>query len=205
MSERFDASYYAEFYGRRPVHTRARIAKLAAGVFGICGWLDLPVRSVLDVGAGPGYWGDYIAASNPKVRYRGIDVSAFACRRYGHEQRDITAWRPSRPVDLCVCQGVLQYLDDEGVAAAVGNLATATRAALYLEVPTSYDRVATIDPDHTDLDVHWRSGGWYANLLEPHFERLGAGLWIARSSRLPLYELERAEPLDEAAGPDDRS
>ncbi len=129
---------------------------------------------------------------HPKVRYTGIDVSTHACKRYGHEQRDIAQWRPGRPVDLTVCQGVLQYLDDGEVERAVDNIAAATRVALYLEVPTDYDRVATIDPDHTDLDIHWRAGNWYRGLLDPHFEQVGAGLWLARSAHIVLYELERA-------------
>lgn len=192
MTERFDGAYYRRYYGRSPVHTAAKVAHLVRGVVGLCGWFGVPVRSVLDVGAGPGYWGAYLAEHHPKVRYTGIDVSEYACSRYGHEQRDISTWRPARPVDLTVCQGVLQYLDDGAVERAVVNMAAVTRGALYLEIPTEYDRVATIDPDHTDLDIQWRSGTWYRSLLEPHFEQVGAGLWLARSAEIVLYELERA-------------
>ena len=49
----FDAAYYRRFYRDRPVHGRAQIAKLAAGIVGLCGWWYVPVRSVLDVGAEP--------------------------------------------------------------------------------------------------------------------------------------------------------
>ena len=192
VSERFDEAYYRQFYGRRPVHTAAKIAKLASGVMGICGWLGIPVRHVLDIGAGPGHWRTFLTANHPGVRYTGVDISEYACRRYGHEQRDISNWRP-RPAGLVVCQGVLQYLDDAAATAAIEHLGAAARSALYLEVPTSYDRVATIDPDHTDLDVHWRSGSWYRDRLRPHFQQLGGGVWIPLSRQLPLYELERAD------------
>lgn len=192
MTERFDAAYYRQFYGRQPVHTRAKIARLASGVVGMCGWLGIPMRSVLDIGAGPGYWRDFFATERPGTRYVGIDISAYACAKYGHEHRDITTWRPARSSDLTICQGVLQYPDDAGAERAIETIGAVTRGALYLEVPTSYDRVATIDADHTDLDIHWREGDWYRERLEPHFQQLGAGIWVARSLQFPLYELERA-------------
>src|SRR3954447_16776705 len=84
VPERFDAAYYRRFYGQRPVHDRRRIGQLAAAAFrvargapavcGVAGWWRLPIRSVLDVGAGKGYWGDWVAANRPRVRYHGIDV-----------------------------------------------------------------------------------------------------------------------------------
>lgn len=191
MGERFDEAYYRRFYGRTPVHTAARISKLAGGVMGMLGWLGVPVRSVLDIGAGPGHWRTHLTEHHPRVRYRGVDVSEYACRRYGHEQRDITVWQP-RTVDLVVCQGVLQYLPDDDLAVAVAHIGAACRGALYLEVPTSLDRVTTIDPDHTDLEVRWRTAELYRELLDPWFEQLGGGVWIARTLGLPLYELERA-------------
>jgi len=67
-SERFDAAYYRRFYGRRPVHDRRTIAQLAAGVMGMARWWRIPIRSVLDVGAGKGYWRDQLAVTHPHVR-----------------------------------------------------------------------------------------------------------------------------------------
>ena len=101
-TERFDDAYYREFYGRSPVQSPTRIGGLAQGVLGMAAWWGIPVRSVLDVGAGPGYWGRWLGAHRPDVRYRSVDVSAAACRRYGHEQRDIVEWQAARPVDLVV-------------------------------------------------------------------------------------------------------
>src|SRR5262249_45051465 len=83
----FDAAYYQRFYRDRPVHDRRRVGRLAEGVLGMCGWWGVPVRSVLDVGAGPGYWRDWLATNRPRVRYRSVDFSAYAAARYGHEQR----------------------------------------------------------------------------------------------------------------------
>jgi hypothetical protein len=188
----FDADYYRRFYRHRPVHDRRRIGRLAEGVTGFMGWWGLPVRTVLDVGAGTGLWGAWFRRNRASVRYHSIDVSEYACRRYGHEQRDIATWRPERPSDLVVCHGVLQYLDGASCATAIGNLAAATRGALFLEVPTTSDRDDVIDPAFTDLDVYWRSGEWYRRRLRPYFVTVGCGMFVARSERSRFYELERA-------------
>ena len=193
MTPRFGKQYYETFYGRDPVHTPERIAHLATAVYGMCRWLELEVSAVLDVGAGPGYWRDWFAANHPEIRYLSTDVSEYACKRFGHERRDITTWQPEEDAfDLVVCHGVFQYLDDDGARAAIEHVSAATTGMMYLELPTSYDRVAVIDSEHTDLAVHWRDGDWYRDLFEPHFRQLGAGMWLSRHSGIPLYELEGA-------------
>lgn len=192
MTERFDAAYYRRFYRSSPVHTAAQIAHLATGVVGMCEWWGVHLSSVLDVGAGPGYWRDWFARDRPRVRYRGIDVSAHACARYGHERHDISSWHPARPSDLVICQGVLQYLDDAAATAAIEHLAASTRHVMYLEVPTRHDRAHVIDGAATDLDCHWRTGAWYRRHLDPHFVAVGAGLWARRGGAVVCYELERS-------------
>jgi len=188
----FDAAYYRRFYSDRPVHDRRRIGHLASGIVGLCRWWGIPIRSVLDIGAGPGLWRDWFATTLPSVRYTSTDVSEHACARYGHRQRDITTWTPTRQYDLVICQGVLQYLDNAGATAAITNLAAASRSMLYIEVPTSADRVDVVDPDLTDLDIFWRTGMWYRKRLGEHFVEIGAGLHYARSAPVVFYELERA-------------
>jgi trans-aconitate methyltransferase len=186
----FDAAYYRRFYRDRPVHDRRAIGHLAAGVLGFCDWWGMPVRAVLDVGAGTGMWRDWLARHRPRVRYRSIDISEYACERYGHEFADISTWRAARPSDLVVCQGVLQYVDDRACSAAIENLAAATSGVLYLEVPTMADRTNVLDLDTTDLDIHWRTGAWYRRRLEPAFMAVGCGLFAARSAGVNFYELE---------------
>ena len=93
--QRFDAEYYRRHYqGPDRVHTASQVGRLAAGVSGLAAWLGVEVRSVLDVGAGPGYWRSWFRRHRPGVRYLSTDASAWACRRYGHVRRDISAWRP---------------------------------------------------------------------------------------------------------------
>ncbi len=191
-SERFDASYYRRFYGRGRVHDRQRIAQLGTGVVSLASWWRIPIRSVLDVGAGKGFWRDWLEASHPTVKYHGLDVSEHACRRYRHERADIAMWKPRRQYDLVVCQSVLQYLDDADATTAVETLAAACRGLLVLEVPTIADRATAIDPTCTDLDVYWRSGKWYRKRLARGFTEVGAGLWLSRASSAVLFELERS-------------
>ncbi len=154
-------------------------------------WWGITIRTVLDVGAGMGFWRDWYLEQHPEVKVRSIDISEYACIAWGHERRDITTWKPPRKVDLVVCHSVLQYVDDEAVASAVNHLAAATGELLYLELPTKRDLRTIVDPQGTDLEVHHRTGAWYRSLLEPHFRQVGGGMWVPRGG-VPMYELEAA-------------
>ncbi|MFM2078418.1 MAG: hypothetical protein RJA49_2308 [Actinomycetota bacterium] len=187
----FDDAYYRRFYGPDGAHDRDRIDHLAAAVHHMAAWWGIEIRSVLDVGAGMGFWRDWYRETHPAVKVRSTDVSAHACRAWGHEQRDIAEWCPPRAFDLVICHSVLQYIDDDRIAAAVDHLAAATRQVLYLEVPTRHDLRHIIDPAGTDLDVHQRTGASYRRLLTPHFRQVGAGFWVPRVG-VPMYELEAA-------------
>jgi len=192
MTERFDAAYYRRYYGRRPVHDRRQIAMLAEGVFSLASWWRVRIRSVLDVGAGKGYWRDWLADAHPRVAYLGIDASDYACRRYGHELADVASWEPARAYDLVVCQSVLQYLDDSSAANGILTLAEASRGLLFFDAPTISDRDHVIDRSSTDLDVHWRTGAWYRKRLSAGFTEIGASLWLSKRSTAVFFELERA-------------
>ncbi len=194
-AKRFDEAYYRRHYsGRARVHSAREIARLASGVTGLAGWLGVELEAVLDVGAGPGLWRDWFRRHHPGVAYRSTDVSPFACARYGHERRDISRWRARQRFDLIVCQGVLQYLDDDAAARAIDNLGTMCRGLLYLEAITAHDLAEVVDREATDTAVHGRSGAWYRRRLAPWFRQVGAGLWTARRAGLTFYELEA--PLD---------
>ena len=188
----FDREYYERFYESDPVHTAQKVAQLATAVQSMADWWDFPVDSVLDIGAGPGYWRDWYATNRPAVRYVSTDVSEHACAEYGHELRDITQWRPREKFDLVVCHGVLHYLTAQQAEAAIENLGAACRGLMYLEAPTAWDLDNIVDTETTDMNVTRRTGAWYRTRLNRHFVQIGAGLWASHSSGLPLYELERA-------------
>ncbi len=186
----FDSGYYERFYGRGSVHTADQIGKLATAVHSLLAWWGLDVRSVLDIGAGPGYWRDWYRSNHPRTKVLSTDVSDYACRTYGHRRADIATWTPPRRFDLVICHSVLQYLDDVAVKSAIANLAAGTAHFLYLEIPTKSDFTDVVDPTTTDMGVHRRTGAWYRRELDRWFRQVGGGLWLSRDSNIPMYELE---------------
>jgi SAM-dependent methyltransferase len=190
---RFDAAYFERFYESRVtrVYGPRQIAALARGVTGLIEWLGGDLEAVLDVGAGTGLWRDWFARHKKGVRYRSLDVSPYACRKYGHELADITRFRTRERFDLVVCQGVVPYLDDAGAAAAIDNIARACRGFLYFEAVTAKDLRGAADPAFTDLTMRARPARFYRGLLAPSFDALGLGLHYAKRARpLSFYELD---------------
>ncbi|HEY3817184.1 MAG TPA: class I SAM-dependent methyltransferase [Polyangiaceae bacterium] len=193
MSASFDASYFRRFYESRRsrVYGKEQIAELARGVTGFVRWFGGDLEKVLDAGAGTGLWRDWFRENLPEVRYRSVDVSAYACATYGHEQRDITRWRAREKFDLVVCQGVLPYLDDAACERAIENMAAMCRGFLYVEAITSRDLREVVDRSKTDVDVHARPVTFYRRLLARRFERLGCGLHHVKGGDKVFYDLER--------------
>lgn len=192
-NEAFDEAYYGRYYGnaRTRVHGAEEIGRLCTAVTSFLDWWGHPIDTVLDVGAGVGLWRDWFAKHRPRTKYRSTEVSSYACEAYGHEQRDITSWRAKAKFDLVVCQGVLPYIDDDGAAKAIDNLAAMTGGFLYLEAITKRDIEEVIDEAKTDVKVHGRTGTWYRSRLSRHYVEVGAGLWCSKRSSVLFYELER--------------
>jgi predicted TPR repeat methyltransferase len=189
----FDATYFRRYYESRRsrVYDKEQIGHLASGVVGFVRWFGGDVDRVLDVGAGTGLWGDWFRANLPEARYRSIDVSEYACAKYGHERRDITRWRAREKFDLIVCQGVLPYFDDSACLAAVGNMALMCRGFLYVEAITARDLRDVCDRSRTDVTVHARPAAFYRRMLARRFESLGCGLYHVKVGDKLFYELER--------------
>jgi SAM-dependent methyltransferase len=191
MNVQFDHQYFERYYGKQPVRSENDVAHIATAVHEMLSWWGVPVRSVLEVGAGPGHWSNWYREFHPKVRVVSTDVSEHACRVFGHQQRNIAEWSPKRPFDLVICMDVLQYLNDRLAARAMRNLTSATRTCLYFDALTTFDARHTVDRSATDLDAHLRSGTWYRERLSRGFQQAGAGLWVRKDSAVVLHELER--------------
>ena len=150
----FDNTYYQRFYGKTGVHDAEKITHLAQGVHSLCAWWGLPIHSVLDVGAGPGFWSNWYRTQHPQVKVLSTDISEHACTTYGHQRRDISAWSPPRAYDLVICHGVLQYPSNAEVRQTMVNLGGAAKHFMYLEIPTKNDFVDIVDESVTDINVH---------------------------------------------------
>lgn len=191
---RFDRAYYERFYidPRTRVYDQKRHAKLVSGVVNLVEWFGVTLTSVLDVGAGLGWWGQWLARHRKGVEVVSTELEADICEAYGHLQADIVTFRLPRRFDLVVCQGVLPYLDDAQAVRAIDNLAAMCGGMLYLEAITREDVLESVDVTRTDLSVHMRSGAWYRRHLAPYFREVGAGLYAARDAAIPFYSLEAA-------------
>jgi SAM-dependent methyltransferase len=190
----FDASYFRRYYGSSAsrVYGSEQIDHLARGVTGFVRWFGGEIERVLDVGAGTGLWGAWFLANLPDVRYRSIDVSPYACAKYGHEHRDISRWRAREKFDLVICQGVLPYLDDRACPKAIANMGSMCRGFLYLEAITARDLRDICDRTRTDVTVRARSATFYRRALAQHFEPLGCGLHHVKGGDTLFYDLERS-------------
>jgi trans-aconitate methyltransferase len=194
MAISFDASYFRRFYESRRsrVYGSAQVANLVRGVTGFVQWFGGDIDRVIDIGAGTGLWGAWLRTHMPGVRYRSIDVSEYACAKYGHERRDISQWRAREKFDLVVCQGVLPYLEDRACAKAIANMAAMCRGFLYVEAVTARDLREVCDRSRTDTRVVARPATFYRRAIARHFEPLGCGLHHVRGGDKVFYDLERA-------------
>ena len=190
-NSQFDAKYFERFYGKHPVRTMSEVGHLAIAVHEMVTWWNGKIRSVLEVGAGLGDWSNWYRDVHPTVRVVSVDVSEHACKKYGHEQRDIATWRPRAAFDLVICMDVLQYLDDRAATSALRNLTAATRTVLYFDALTAHDARHTVERSATDLDAYLRPGSWYRERLSRGFVQVGGGLWVRKDAQLVLHELER--------------
>lgn len=188
----FDEAYYRRYYldPSTRVDDAAHHALLVQGVVSMIEYFGVELRSVLDVGAGIGRWGDWLRKHRPRASVISTEMDPAVCARYGHERRDIAQWRSNKRFDLVVCQGVLPYLDDAAAARAIDNLGAMSRGFLYLEAITRRDLREVCDMERTDGRVHHRTGAWYEKRLAKHYRRVGAGLFYAHRGPLQFYELE---------------
>ena len=86
MTKRYDQAYFDRWY-RDPAHrmwARADVERKVRMVLGVAEYvLDRSVRSVLDVGCGEGSWQPVLTRLRPRVRYQGVDDSAYAVAKFG--------------------------------------------------------------------------------------------------------------------------
>jgi SAM-dependent methyltransferase len=190
----FDEAYFRHFYedpgarGGDPEDTERLVAHVAAYLR----YLDIPARTVLDVGCGLGLWRPALHRHLPGARYTGVDTSPYLCRRFGWQRASIVSFSSRSKYDLIVCQSLLQYLTAREVRAGIANLAELCGGAMYLEIVTREDWEKNCDQSGTDGRIHLRTARWYRAVIRRHFTNCGGGLFLPADSPTVLYELEKA-------------
>lgn len=146
----YDRQYYERWYrSRSAVITNAlrerkvRLA-LAAAEF----VLNRAVRSVLDIGCGEGAWRPVLKRLRPKLRYEGLDPSAYAVRRFGRRRNIRQAGFGELPTlqlrssyDLVVCADVVMYVSAAELRRGLQRIGEVTRGVAYIEAYTTADDV----------------------------------------------------------------
>jgi SAM-dependent methyltransferase len=189
---RFDREYYQRYYenpGTR-VGSSDDSKRLARLLSGYLGYLQQPVRNVLDLGAGLGQMRAALEPEFPGSSYVGVERSEYACEQYGLRQGSVVDFKARGRFDLVICKGVLQYLDSGEADRALENLAELCRGCLYLEALTREDWKDAADRRVTDGDVYLRPASFYRKRLSKHFKNAGAGVFVHERSPVVLYALE---------------
>jgi SAM-dependent methyltransferase len=191
-SHSFDREYYRRFYldPRTAVVTSAEMRCRARLIAALVAHAGLPVRRILEAGAGTGMLRRELKRLLPRARYVALETSDYLCQRYGWERGRIESYRAAAPFDLLICYDVLQYLDARAAQRALANFALLTRGVLYFSALTRLDLERNCDTGRTDRDVYLRSGSWYRRRLGRHFREAGLGFWLRRGAPFTLWDLE---------------
>ncbi len=181
----YDASYYGRWYHDPRTRVTARTLvrrKAALAVAATEHLLEHPVRNVLDVGCGEAPWRSALLALRPRLRYTGVDPSAWAAQRWGATRgvrhgglADLESLPLRGPFDLVVCSDVLHYVADAEVRRGVEAMAALARGLLWFEAFTAED-----DFEGDVEGFRPRPARWYCAA----FRRAGLlplGLWLHAS------------------------
>jgi len=196
MSKTYDQAYFKRWYQPDQTGGAARLArKVALAVASAEYYLERPIRSVLDIGAGEGAWRAPLLKLRPRVQYMGFDSSAYAVQRYGRSRNlhpatvgDFAWLRPCAPVDLLVCADVMHYVPSRELRPALAGFAELTAGVAFLEVFTAEDE---FEGDHEGFQA--RPAAWYRrNLKAEGFTALGSHCWLSPALAGHAAALERA-------------
>lgn len=149
--KQYDAEYFRRWYHdpARRVITPAAVARKVHLVTAIAeSLLERPIRSVLDVGAGEGAWRAHLRRLRPRIRYVGVESSAYAVERFGRARGlrqgsfgTLGDLGLSGPFDLIVVCDVLHYVPDRELRPGLSAIADLLGGVAYLEAYTTADAI----------------------------------------------------------------
>lgn len=172
-TQRYDAAYFERWYRsrRHRVRTPTEIARIVAMTVAATEYvLERPVRTVLDVGAGEGHWRGHLRRLRPRVKYIGVEPSAYAVGRYGRTRNLRQGTLATLPrlslerdapdgFDLIVSCGVLNYVAEAELADGLATLARLSNGIAFLELFSAGDDITG------DVPRDRRPASWYAGVL----------------------------------------
>ena len=129
----FDQSYYRRYYHNKKTRVTddSEHARLADFVLSYARYLEQPIKRVLDLGCGVGYWRDTLGHAFPDATYQGVEHSRYLCQTYGWQEGSVVDYRGRGRYDLVICQDVIQYLTDVDVGRAIRNIARLCRGLAF--------------------------------------------------------------------------
>jgi SAM-dependent methyltransferase len=155
--------------------------------------LGRPARTVLDIGAGEGLWLPVLRRIRPAIRYAGVDPSEYAVTRYGRSRNlhlgslgNLPPALASRPYDLIVCSGMLNYLAVGELRSGLAQVARLAKGVAFLELFT--------DRDDVEGDVRGRRrAAFYRSLLgDLGFRHCGPHCYVGPEFEGVVVEMEGA-------------
>jgi SAM-dependent methyltransferase len=191
----YPASYFDKWYRSADrVHTPADRARTVQMVVSIADYmLGRPARTVLDIGAGEGLWLPVLRRIRPAIRYAGVDPSEYAVTRYGRSRNlhlgslgNLPPALASRPYDLIVCSGMLNYLAVGELRSGLAQVARLAKGVAFLELFT--------DRDDVEGDVRGRRrAAFYRSLLgDLGFRHCGPHCYVGPEFEGVVVEMEGA-------------
>ena len=195
MQKTYDQAYFQRWYQPDQTGGAARLArKVALAVASAEYYLERPIRSVLDIGAGEGAWRAPLLKLRPRVQYMGFDSSDYAVQRYGRSRNlhparvgDFAWLRPCAPVDLLVCSDVMHYVPTRELRPALAGFAELTGGVAFLEAFTAEDE---FEGDHEGFQA--QPAAWYRRQLTAEgFTALGSHCWLSPALAGHAAALER--------------
>ena len=199
----YDRAYFQTWYRdpKKAIVRRADLErKVSLALAGAEHLIGRPVESVLDVGCGEGSWQPILRQKRPRLKYLGLDTSAYAIRRYGRARNirpgswgQLGELRFGGPFDLVVCSDALHYVPTKEVRRGMSGLPELVGGAAYLDFLTSDDDLETgLEGDLEGFQK--RTAAWYRRALRATgLVECGVGLWAACDLAPALTALERAE------------
>lgn len=195
----YDEEYYRRWYHDpdRRVIKPAAVARKVHLAMGIAeSLLERPIRSVLDVGCGEAPWRAHLVRTRPKLRYVGVESSAYAVQRFGASRGIVQGTFGTLgevglegPFDLVVVCDVLHYVPTHELTPGLAAIASLLGGVAYLEAYTTADE---IEGDHADWQ-HRTTAAYLRHFARAGLHHVGMHCYVSADLADDTAALERGQ------------